>query len=149
MTLRPGFGSAPRVDRAQAGQPSSRALAFVVADERIDRREVDRGGEMNCVQGAQGGLLKRAGGSEKRTIDWQESDGIQELSGSSQERRERKRGIDGCCALYRAGHLGERELTRKQVGIGEEGTKRIGLGLGAHQLHKCRGVEIEQRHAQR
>ena len=103
--------SAPGADGAQAGQTGGCGLTFVVTDECVERREVDRGGEVNRVQGAQRGLLERAGRSEKRAIDRQQSDGIEDLSRSSHERLGRKRRIVGCRATDRAGHLGERELT--------------------------------------
>lgn len=55
--------SAARMDCAQPGQPGCCALAFVVADELIDRPEVDRGGEVNRVERSQGGFFERAGRS--------------------------------------------------------------------------------------
>ncbi len=73
---------------------------------------------MNRVQGAQGWLLERAGGGEKRAIHWQQSDGIKKFPRSSHERLGRKRGIVGNRATYGAGHLGKRELTGKQVSTG-------------------------------
>jgi hypothetical protein len=63
----------------QTGETGICTLVFVVANERVDRREVDRGGEVNGVQSTQDRLLERASSGENRAIDWQQRDGIEEL----------------------------------------------------------------------
>lgn len=82
--------SDPRLDRAQTGQPGSSALTFVIADKRVDWQKVDCGDEMNSVQSPKHGFLKRACCGEKRTVNWQQSHGIQDFAGARQKRLGRK-----------------------------------------------------------
>jgi hypothetical protein len=56
--------SAGRSDRMQAREKRGRALAQVIADECVERRESHRGDDVDRVQRAKGRLGNRAGGDQ-------------------------------------------------------------------------------------
>jgi hypothetical protein len=119
---------------AQPGEARGGALAFVVTDERIDRREVDGGGDVDGVERPEGGLCQRARGREQAVVEREQPERFEQLAGSAYQGLEGEARVTGGCASDRTWQFGEDELTGNQVGTRKEGPQHLAFGLVADQL---------------
>ena len=138
--------SAARLDGSQSSQTSSRRLAFVVADERVQRGEVDGGCDMDRVERSEDRLGKGACGREQTAVEWEEGERLEQLPRAPGEEVEGKTRVVRPRPPDRARHLREHELAGNEIGVGEEGAQRPALGLVVHQLDQRRSIGIEERH---
>ncbi len=131
--------------RAHSDQASHRRLAFVVAHKRVDGGKISRRRDVDRIEGSQRGLFQRSGCRKHCAVERQQAKRIEQFFGAFECRLDsspsflRKRSPD------RPWNLGERELARDKIGIGDESSERRALGLVGDQLHERRRIEVEKR----
>lgn len=82
------------MDCSQPCQTSCGGLAFVVADERIEGRDVDGGNDVDGIQRSQCCLSKSAGRAEHRTVNREQRQRFEHLARSLEEDVKRQARID-------------------------------------------------------
>jgi hypothetical protein len=89
-------------DRAKAREAGGGCLALVVAQKRVERGEIDRGGDVDRIQGPQTGLRERPRRPEQTAVEREESDRVQDFSCAIDEDVEWETRVVGNSASYRA-----------------------------------------------
>src|SRR5712691_1969574 len=139
-------GSVSWMDGAKAGESGSSSLSFVVADECVERRDVDGGGNMDRVESAQSRFRQRAGGQQERPIEREQGDGVEHLTGPFDQEIEREPRVVCDSASDRARQFGEHELACDDVRFGKEGAEGWALRLLPDQLDERRRISVEEGH---
>jgi hypothetical protein len=103
-----------------AGKSGSGGLALVVAHETVERREVDGCRDVDRVQCAERGLGECSRCQEQGAFERQEGDPIKRLMGAGHQYVQDQTSVMGSSTPDRPRHLGQHELARDDVRIGQE-----------------------------
>ncbi len=99
---------------------------------------------MDRVERSKHGLLKRASGFEQTTVQREECDGVKNLAGPLDENVEWKASVIGRSSSDGPRHFGEDKLARYKVRIRDELAQRRALGFVSNELHKGRGIGVQE-----
>src|SRR6185436_1413677 len=138
--------SGSRRDRAQPCEPCRGSLSLVVSDKGLDWTEVERGCDMDGVQGPQKRLGERPCTQEHIVIDGSQRDAIEELVRAFPKHLERKLGFHGDRTTQGPGYLRRRQLAAYEIRPGEVCGERGGLSLVTGELDQCARVRVEDGH---
>lgn len=136
-------------ERAEAGEAGRGVLPLVVTHETIVRENVDRGGDMDRIEGPQRRLRQRPGRQEECTVKRSQADRVDEPRSALHEGFDGQAWIEGSGSPDGSRELGQHQLTGDQVGVFEERPQGSGFGLAADQLDKGRRIGVEERQGQR
>ena len=147
-TLAGSHEPAPWCECPDAGESRGGGLAIVIGDERVERRDVNCRGNVNCVQGSQRRLAESAGGQQetrgragagraRRAVSPARS-----ISGFERGRSGSCAGRASDCARQARSAPGRRRRDRRRA---RKVRSAEALGLVPDQLDERRGVGVEDR----
>lgn len=102
---------------------------------------------MDRVQCSECRLGPRARRQEQDPVERQQPERIDDLSGAIHQGVKIQSRIMGYRAPDRPWDLGQHELARHKVRVGQERPERVAFGFVAHELHERRRIRVEERHA--
>jgi hypothetical protein len=99
------------------------------------------------VQSSKRRFGQRACRQEQNSLEGQEPERIHHLAGPSDQAVEIQPRIVGGRAPNRSRDLGQHELARHKVRVGQERPERVAFRFVTHELHERRRIRVEERHA--
>jgi glucose 1-dehydrogenase len=122
-------------------------LPFVVADERIDWRNIDGSRDVDRIECSQEWFSEGARNGEQAPVEREQRERLEQLASAGDQSIEREAWIVSNCSSDRTRQLSEHELARDEVGLRKEGPQCLTLRFDPNQLHERRGVGVEERHS--
>ena len=108
---------------ASVGQQTCHGrLAFVVAHESVDGREIKGCDDVDRVEGSKRWFFDGSCGGEHGPVERKQRDRVEQLSSASKSQVEWKPGLVRRRAAYCARYFGKGELRRDEIGSRDEGT---------------------------